>query len=148
MTLTQFKQLNKAKIFITVIKPDEVDLLLLDGSPDLKRYIFNNDDTKEILYHKMVNLELGRTFLQDNHYEKMDNDQIEKLLYDYADHLTLLEVMSEKGNVIIIDTDTLELKFWNDLLNPESYLYQNSGASTLAHAKIKDLLIGEPANDK
>lgn len=148
MTLTQFKEQNKGRIFFTLIKPDEVDLLLFDGPLDLKRYIFTHYDTKELLYHKMVNLESGRGFLQDNHYEKMDNDQIEKLLYDYADHLTLLEVMSEKGNVIIIDTDTLELKFWNDLLNPESYLYQNSGASTLAHAKIKDLLIGEPANDK
>lgn len=147
MKLEQFKMQNPNKIFLVFLNTDQVDMLSFDSKNDLKHYVFTDSDSKQLLYHKMASLEHFQTLLQDASSDEVSVDEIEDFLHQHSDYLTLLDVICEGKNAIIIEADKLDEKYWTDLLNPSSYLYNGMKNPSLGYARIEQLLTGKSTDD-
>lgn len=142
MKLEQFKMQNLNKIFLVFSNTNQLNMLSFDSKNDLKHYVFADSDSKQLLYHKMASLEHFQTLLQDASNDEMSVDQIEDFLHKHSDYLTLLDVVCEGKNAIIIEVDKLDEKYWTDLLNPSSYLHNGLQNPSLEYGKIQQLLTG------
>lgn len=124
-TMTKFKAKHKGEIFILQIKEDIPKLIFFQGLEDLKEYVFCSHESRQILFDIIVSTAAGHVFLHEQN-QSADTEEIELLLFQYADEKSLIEaVIHGLENYIIIDTDKIDAQYWKSLQNSESYLYDS-----------------------